>query len=278
MNLFPFMAKPQFMAKHHFMIIAMLCISVSMSFATVSQEITPLRIAVAANFSPVLKKLLPEFTAQTNIETQLISAASGTLFQQIRHGAPFDVFLSADAQRPQLLNEQRLIVEHSQQTYAYGQIAFWSAIDRLPELTPLLSKIPPLPRFAIANPDTAPYGKAAKQALMSLGLWQSLQNKLIQGININQTFQQVHSQAVKVGIVAYSQLKLNNLKGLVIAQQYYQPIEQQMVILKRSKQIKNAQQLSQYLLSDVIQKKLAEYGYTSIKHLNENDVTYVKSH
>jgi len=266
------------MPKLQFLSIVTFYLTLLMSLAVSSQEITPLRIAVAANFSPVLKKLLPEFTAQTNIKTQVISAASGTLFQQIRHGAPFDVFLSADALRPQRLNDHRLIVKNSQQTYAFGQIAFWSATDKLPDLTSLISSMPKIQRFAIANPDTAPYGKAAKEALISLGLWPLLQNKLIQGININQTFQQTQSQAVKAGVVAYSQLKLNDLEGLNIPQKYYQPIVQQMVILKRSKQITHAQQLSQYLLSDTVQEKLIEYGYASIKNIRKNEFTLSQRH
>jgi molybdate transport system substrate-binding protein len=272
MNLF------HFMPKHCLLPVVVFYMATLMSFSALTQEIKPLRIAVAANFSPILKKLLPEFTAQTAIKTQVISAASGTLFQQISHGAPFDIFLSADAQRPQRLNDHQLIVENSQQTYIYGQIALWSAIDQFRALTPLLSKIPTIQRFAIANPATAPYGKAAKQALLSLGLWPSLQNKIIQGININQTFQQVHSQAANVGIVAYSQLKINKLEGFVIPQEYYQPIKQQMVILKRSKQIKNAQQLSQYLLSDTVQEKLVKYGYASLKQLSKIDLPYAESH
>jgi len=219
------------------------------SFAAFSQENTPLRIAVAANFAPVLKKLIPEFTAQTNIETQVISAASGTLFQQIKHGAPFDIFLSADTQRPQRLSDSQLIIENSLQTYAYGQLAFWSATKQHSTLTSFLESIPTEQRLAIANPEIAPYGKAAKETLITLGLWQTLQNKLIRGNNVNQTFQQVRSRAVNLGIVSFSQLKLNKFDGLIIPQQYYQAIEQQLVILKRSKQTEKAQQLSRYLLS-----------------------------
>ena len=230
-----------------------------------SQEHTPLRIAVAANFAPVLKKLLPEFTAQTNIETQVISASSGTLYQQIKHAAPFDIFLSADAQRPQRLNDSQLIIENSLQTYTYGQIALWSATNQFSTFTSFLANIPTDQRFAIANPEIAPYGKAAKEALIAFGLWQTLQNKLIRGNNINQTFQQVRSRAVNLGIVSYSQLKLNKLTGLKIPQQYYQAIKQQLVILKRSKQVENAQKFTRFLLSEPIQKQLMKYGYAKIK-------------
>jgi len=256
--------------------VATLLLTLSISISALANERVPLRIAVAANFAPFLKKLLPEFTAQTNIETQVISAASGTLFQQIKHGAPFDIFLSADAQRPQRLSDSQLIIESSRQTYAYGQIALWSATEQFSSFRSFLAYIPTTQRFAIANPDTAPYGKAAKEALIALGLWKTLQNKLIRGTNINQTFQQVRSKAVNAGIVSTSQLKQNKLTGHLIPQQYYQAIEQQLVILKRSKQIENAQQLSQFLLSDTIQNKIAEYGYSPITQARKINLT--KSH
>lgn len=232
-----------------------------------AEELKPLRIAVASNFSPVLEKLLVEFNANTQIETQLISAASGVLFQQIIHGAPFDIFLSADSEKPQQLNDKQFIIENSQQTYAYGQLAFWSSVNDLTSLDEStflsLQTTTANTRLAIANPDIAPYGKAAKEALISLGLWDYYKNKLITGNNISQTFQQIRSKSVSLGIVANSQLKLNNLSGIVIPQKHYQLIKQQLVILKNSKQLTNARKFSQFLLSNTTQQKLLEWGYLS---------------
>jgi len=225
-----------------------------------AQTSPPLRIAVAANFSPVLTLLLPEFTAQTGIKTQVISGATGALFQQIRHGAPFDVFLAADAIRPKLLAQQSLIIKDSLQTYAIGQLALFSATNALPDI----EKLQTSSRLAIANPNTAPYGLAAKQSLQHLGLWQGYKNKLVIGININQTFQQVRSQAVNLGIVAYSQLKLNKLKGILLPENSYDAIKQQLVILKNSKNITQAKAFSQFLLSESIQTKISELGYKKV--------------
>ncbi|MCJ8322201.1 MAG: molybdate ABC transporter substrate-binding protein, partial [Colwellia sp.] len=194
---------------------------------------SPLRIAVASNFSPILEQLIAQFTERTHIPVQIISGSSGTLFLQISHGAPFDVFLSADSTRPQKLKEASLTVENSLQTYAYGQLALWSnnEVVTLEALASLINK----QRFAIANPQTAPYGKAAKETLKSLNLWTQVQGSLVTGMNINQTFQQIRSQAVNIGIVANSQLVLNQLTGTIIPSQYHQPIKQQLVILKVSK-------------------------------------------
>ena len=227
---------------------------------SVPKQERPLRIAVAANFAPALKILLAEWPDKSHIDYQIISAASGTLYQQITHGAPFDLFLSADASRPKKLEQAKLIVKNSRKTYAYGQIALWSATQPLQDLNLLNSHAGHL---AIANPNTAPYGKAAHQALSHLGLWSRLENQLVTGININQTFQQVRSQAVPLGIVAYSQLKINRYQGVKIPAQYYQPIAQQLTIIKSSSQVALAQRLSDFILHTRSQKKLQQLGYLS---------------
>ena len=111
-----------------------------------------------------------------------------------------------------------LVVKGSQQTYAYGQLALWSAKPTTDIFThDLLTTLKNNPqRLAIANPRIAPYGKAAKQVLENLQLWHSYKTRLIQGINIGQTFQHTRSQAVNLGIVSHSQLVLNNLHGVLI--------------------------------------------------------------
>ena len=221
----------------------------------------PLRIAVAANFAPALKMLLADLPNRNNIELQIISAATGTLYQQIKHGAPFDMFLSADTSRPARLEQDNLIIADSRKTYAYGQIALWSATQPLTSLDELNNYAGNL---AIANPDTAPYGKAAQQALQHLSLWSHVEGKLITGINISQTFQQVRSQAVPLGIVAYSQLAINDYHGIIIPSEYYQPIAQQLVIIKSTPQAKLAQTISDFILQESSQNKLQTLGYLSV--------------
>ena len=253
-----------------FLVLVLVLVFFSLSTnAKTSPEQPPLRIAVAANFAPILEKLIPQFNQQSHIPVQIISGSSGTLYLQIKHGAPFDIFLSADSIRPTKLKEDKLITPHSLETYAYGQLALWSAqwtnneVISLSELTELskLGKTIKDQRFAIANPKTAPYGKAAKEALKTLKLWPAIQSQLVTGININQTFQQVRSQAVKLGIVANSQLVLNQLTGTIIPSDYHQEIRQQLVILKASKQQENAKKFSEFLLSKNVQQQLLTLGY-----------------
>lgn len=235
----------------------------STSFASSHDADNPLRIAVAANFTPVLKELLHEFHQKTDIQTQIISGATGALFLQIKHGAPFDIFISADSVRPKLLEQQGLILSDSRKTYAIGQLALLSMNKQI-QLSDLVLNLQEIPKyFAIANPDIAPYGKAAKQTLQHLGLWKQYQKSLITGININQTFAQVRSQAVSSGLVANSQLVINKLDGVVIPSNYHHPIEQQLVIVKNRSNIEHAKRLSQFLLSPKIQKKIVSFGYAN---------------
>ncbi|MBA6304052.1 molybdate ABC transporter substrate-binding protein [Colwellia sp. MB02u-14] len=230
----------------------------------------PLRIAVASNFAPTLTKLLARFNLNQEHFPKpiIIAASSGTLFLQIKHGASFDVFLSADTKRPQLLTTADLAVKDSQQTYAYGALALWSAKKEITTdvLTALKNN---QHRLAIANPKIAPYGKAAKQVLEHLQLWDSYKTRLIQGINIIQTFQQTRSQAVNLGIVSNSQLVLNHFKGVLIPSHFHQPIKQQLVILKRSKNIQQAQRFVSLLMSKQAQQFIAESGYAKLNVMKD---------
>lgn len=239
--------------------------NVSLYENTVILDEKPLRIAVASNFAPTLKKLL----ARNNPDQikfphpLIIPASSGTLFLQIKHGAAFDLFLSADRERPALLTEANLALIGSQQTYAYGQLALWSATHEI-ATDPFTALKNNKQRLAIANPRIAPYGKAAKQVLENLQLWGDYKSRLIKGINIGQTFQQTRSQAVNSGIVSNSQLILNNLKGVIIPARLHQPIEQQLVILKKSQHIQQAQRFVKFLMSEQSQQFITDSGYTKL--------------
>ena len=189
------------------------------------------------------------------------------MFLQIKHGAPYDIFLSADSRRPVELEQAGYILKNSRKTYAMGQLALYSSTHSIHANEPLsLESLASLPaRLAIANPDTAPYGKAAKEVLAHLGLWEIYQSRLIKGINIGQTFAQIRSKSVAYGIVSNSQLVLNNLPGIIIPNSYHQPIEQQLIIISTSKHKNTAKKLSQFLLSAKSQATIESYGYAQTK-------------
>lgn len=235
-----------------------------LSFTSFAQQSKPLRIAVSANFFPVLNEITPLFEQETQQKVELISGATGILYQQIVHGAPFDIFLSADAERPQRLISQDIAFKDSLHTYAVGQLALFSSNTDIASLN-VLSNI--TEKFTMPNPYTAPYGKAAKQVLTNLTLWDSLEKKRITANNVNQSFQQVISGAVSLGFVANSQLKINQRAGFLLPQNLYDPIKQQAVILKRTQQLKLATTFINYLTSANIQKQLIRYGYLSDNEL-----------
>ncbi|KGK00615.1 molybdate ABC transporter substrate-binding protein [Thalassotalea sp. ND16A] len=219
-----------------------------------------LRVAVAANFAKPVEKLLHEFAKTHPHSAQISQASTGVLYQQIRHGAPFDILLAADIRRPQLLEEQGLIYENYRKTYAIGQLALWSAISddeiSLQDLNDYTGRV------ALAGPHIAPYGLAAKQTLISLELWSKYDDNLIVGNNINQTYQQIVTGAVNYGFISYSQLLESKTgHGVLIDSDLHKPLEQQMVVLKHSENTELAIQFFEFLLTDKAQQLIVETGY-----------------
>jgi molybdate transport system substrate-binding protein len=218
-----------------------------------------LKVAVAANFKPLLKQLQSSFEQQHDIKLSLSSASTGVLYAQIRHGAPFDVLLAADEKRPQLIEKQNLALADSRHTYAVGQLVLWhNQPDAQKPTAKLLRHW--TDKLALANAKTAPYGLAAKSVMQHLGLWQSKRAQFVTGSNIAQTHQFVASKNVRLGFVALAQVKdLSNY--WLLPQQWYPPIKQQAVILKRTKQPLAAKTFLNWLLSGKIQQQISAAGY-----------------
>ncbi len=230
------------------------------------------RVAVSANFKPVLKSISERFEKQSGHNVSISTASSGTLYNQITNGAPFDLFLSADSARPEQLEEKGLIKTGSRKPYAYGRLVLWdtTASGNKPPLTIQQLKSWQK-RIAIANPRTAPYGAAAKQVLEGLGIWKERRKQRVQGNSIQQAWQFVASGNVQIGLVALSQLTGDTLKQVsYIPDNLYQPIRQEMVILKKSQEKQSVQQFADYLLSGESQTYIAHHGYHSV--LNESVV------
>lgn len=235
-------------------------LTLSLSQLTYASEQT-LKIGVAANFAEPLRKLVEVYNQQndTQVEVKLSVAATGVLYQQVRHGAPFDMIFAADVKRPELIEKEGFGLENSRFTYAIGQLALWSAINEKASIDQLQDHNR---RIAIAAPHLAPYGKAAKEALLSLGLWRKYHNQVITGNNINQTYQHTRTGAVEFGIISHSQFLLSDIgSGVLIDSSLHEPIEQQMIILESSSQIELARKFQQFILSDSSQKMIIKMGY-----------------
>ncbi len=188
----------------------------------------PLRIAVAANLLPLMQKVSQHYEQQTGRQVQLIGGASGAFFEQIQRGAPFDLFYSADAERP-----EQLVASGAGQearTYACGRVALWT-----PGANPQLAALP-AGKVALAQPATAPYGRAALQAIERSGQLPALQPRLVYAQDIGQAFQFVYSGNAPSGFVAVSQLHAAQTPVsdyTVLDASLYDPLVQKRVLLAK---------------------------------------------
>ena len=224
------------------------------------------RVAVASNFYPAMKEIalqyeLKKSKTSENHKIVLIPGSSGRHYAQIMNGAPFDLFFSADKVRPILLEKKGISENGSRFTYALGRLVLWSSLDGFVEKEERLYH-KDLRFIAIANPKIAPYGVAAKEALISINLWEDMKSKLIRGENIAQTFQFVNSGNAKLGFVSYSQLMNPNYpvggSFWMVPQSLYKPIEQQAVLLRESLLGKD---FLSFMRTDQSLKIISKFGY-----------------
>jgi len=224
-----------------------------------SAQAADLRIAAAANFNSTLKKLLVLYEKQSGNSAIVSSGSTGKLYAQIVNGAPFDIFLAADAWRPELLETALLIVPGSRITYAKGRLALWSTTDIL-NGTDGFPNINGIKYLAIANPRLAPYGVAARQTLQSLGLWNTVQSRLVRGESTSQAYQFVASGNATAGFIGASQLPANIGSHWLIPEHLHQPLKHQLVVLNDHPA---AAGFVAFLRSATASKLLQENGYTA---------------
>ena len=197
-----------------------------------------LRVAVASNFRPAMLQLAERFEEDSGRELTLIFGSTGKHYAQIVNGAPFDAFLAADAERPLRLEREGHALPGNRFTYAVGRLVLWSPSADLVDDKGGVLRSDRFRHLAIANPLLAPYGAAAREVLLALGLWEALQARLVRGENIAQAYQFVASGNAELGFVAGAQLVT---RGTVAAGSsweppaaLYAPIEQQAVLLSDS--------------------------------------------
>jgi molybdate transport system substrate-binding protein len=233
-------------------------------------------VAAAADLEPVLPPLLEQFQHSTGIHAEATYQASAALTTQIQNGAPFDLFLSADLGYPKRLIDAGLADaagsadSTSPIVYARGTLVLWTRKDtHLPAPSLDLLRGSDLKRLAIANPDRAPYGRAAVAALTSLKLYDSLKPRLVTAENIAQTAQFVDSGNADAGLISLTSALTPRLSAegtyFVIPRELYPPIEQGAVIVSKTSQRPAAHKLLDFLLSGPIQAELAKAGLTPVK-------------
>lgn len=232
------------------------------SFSTLAEDV---KVAVAANFSKPVEEIAKSFEKDTGNKLIISPASTGKLYVQVKNGAPFEVFLSADNKTPAKLIAESYGIQGSDFTYAKGKLVLWSGdADKIKNDDSAL-KAANFSHLAVANPKTAPYGAAAYEVMEQLKLTSVLKDKLVQGENIAQTKQFVESGNAELGFVAMSQVfkngKLNSGSMWEIPTTMYSPILQDAVLLKAGEKSAAAKAFLDYLKGEKAKAIILSYGY-----------------
>jgi len=244
-----------------------LIIAILLLFSSAVTHAEPLTIAVAANVKYAYDELAAEFKNETGIETQSVSGSTGKIASQVKNGAPYDVFISADSETPEALFKDGFAASQAK-IYAYGALVLWTKDDLdLSKGLSLLANVK-VQKIAIANPKLAPYGRAAMQALESAQLRAAVEPKLVYGESISQTTQFVDSGAADIGFIAKSIVLAPEMSGkgtwVEISKGSYEPIAQAVVVLKHGAetQAANARRFVDFLFTPNARAIFEKYGYT----------------
>lgn len=242
----------------------LLILIAALAFAASSHAET-VRIAVAANFTAPAKALASIFAKTTGHEAKLSFGATGAFYTQIKNGAPFDVFLAADDERPARLEKEGDTVSGSRFTYAIGQLALWSAKEGMVDNQGAVLKGGQFNKLAIANPKLAPYGTAAMETVDKLGLTASIEPKLVTGESIGQTYNFIATGNAELGFVALAQVldggKLKSGSVWVVPEQFHAPIVQDAVLLKRASGNPAANAWMNLMRAPQTKELIRTYGY-----------------
>ena len=242
----------------------LLALTAALAFTTLARA-DVVQVAVAANFTAPARALAEVFARTTGHEAKLSFGATGAFYTQIKNGAPFDVLLAADDERPARLEKEGDTVPGSRFTYATGQLVLWSAKPGLVDDEGAVLKHGQFGKIAIANPKNAPYGAAAVEAMEKLGLAATLQPKLVTGESIGQTFNFIATGNAELGFVALAQVldggKLKSGSMWVVPAQYHAPIIQDAVILNRAASNPAAKAWMELLKTPQSKELIRSYGY-----------------
>ena len=223
-----------------------------------SNEIT---VAAASDLTPAFDELGRAFESANKTKVVFVYGSTGLLTQQIENGAPVDLFAAASMSYIDKLDHEGLIIPDSKTIYARGRITLWTTADsnlRLEGIKDLAR--PEVTRIAIANPDHAPYGLAARQALESAGIWDVIKPKLVYGDNIRQTLQFAETGNVDVAIVALSLSKQSHGRWSLIPEELHKPLDQGLAIMKSTKKEQSARAFAAFLAGPQGRAIMQKYG------------------
>ena len=221
-----------------------------------------LTVFAASDLGPAFKRIVPQFERKSRVRITLVLGSTGMLAQQIRNGAPADVFFAANETFVRQLSSERLTLQSSEAVYARGRVAvvaLKTAGVHVDSLTDLAD--PRVRRVAIANPQHAPYGLAAKQALEATGLWTVVGPKLVFGENAQQAVQFVRSGSAEAGIVARSVSDTPDLTWHLVDERFHAPLDQVAVVLARAKEPRTAASFIEFVNSADGRSVMRQFGF-----------------
>lgn len=220
-------------------------------------------VAAASDLTNAFEEIGREFEKATNTKVIFNFGSSGLLAKQIENGAPIDLFAAANVDYINQLEQKGLIVPGTKRAYARGRLIIWTSkespikIEKLADLTQ-----PDVKRIAIANPEHAPYGMAARQALESARLWDTVKPKLVYAENIRQALQYAQTGNVEVALVALSLASQNDGHWILVHQELHKPIDQGFGVVKGAKNEAAARAFADFIVGDQGQAIMKRYGFT----------------
>jgi len=232
----------------------------SQNFKLENQTLT---IAAAANLEAVLREIGKDFQAETKLKPTFSFSATGNLAKQIENGAPFDLFMAADVKTIDLLIAKDHVINSSKKIYAQGRLVLYYTnsitVNDLLDLTKSDFK-----QIAIASPELAPYGLAAKQALQNIGIWSNIEKKIVYAENVNMALQYAKTGNVQAAFVARS-LVDDKDKYLIVDESLHFPLDQALAVVTRSKNKELAKKFILFLTTQKSKALLEKFGYSIVE-------------
>ncbi|HEX6043358.1 MAG TPA: molybdate ABC transporter substrate-binding protein [Pyrinomonadaceae bacterium] len=245
-----------------FLIVVSLFIFLVFSVGCRVSATAELTVAAAADLTPAFEEIGRAFESEHKTKVVFVFGSTGLLTRQIENGAPFDAFAAANVSYIDQLEQKGLIVPGTKRVYARGRIAIWTTANsplKIEKIQDLLRT--DVTRIAIANPDHAPYGQAAREAFERAGIWDAVKPKLVYGDNIRQTLQYAETGNVEAAIVALSLCVQSNGRWVLIPEELHQPIDQGMGVIKGTKNEPAARAFSEFVNSEKGREILKKYGF-----------------
>lgn len=225
-------------------------------------ETRPFTVAAAADLQFAFGAIGEAFTRQTGHQVVFTFGSTGNLAKQVENGAPIDLFAAANVAFIETLNEKGLLIPETLQLYATGRIVLASNRAAGPEVTDLDGLLDPcIKKVAIANPAHAPYGAAAKEALIAAGVWDRLEPKLVYGENIRQTLQFIQTGNADAGIIALSVADVPEITYRLIDQELHSPLRQALAVIKGSPHEGVAREFIAFLNTPEGQQTMQRFGF-----------------